>query len=138
MKQLFRKISAIFMAFVVLFSTMSFTLSEHFCGDLLVDSSLFSKAESCGMEMETAEADSDCNSIKKDCCSDEIKIFEGQSDLKVDFSSLNFEQQVFVASFTYAYINLFEGLATNIIPFKYYTPPLLVLDIHVLDQVFLI
>ncbi len=138
MKQLFRKILAIFMAFVVLFSTMSFTISEHFCGDLLVDSALFSKAESCGMEMETATKDNDCNSIKKDCCSDEIKTFEGQNNLKIDFSSLNFEQQVFVASFSYTYINLFEGSATNISPFKYYTPPLLVLDILVLDQVFLI
>lgn len=138
MKQLFTKISAIVLAFVVLFSTMSFTFSEHYCGDLLVDSALFSKAESCGMEMESAVADSDCNSIKKDCCSDEIKTFEGQSDLKINFLSLNFEQQVFVASFTYAYINLFEGLDINIIPFEYYTPPLLVTNILVLDQVFLI
>lgn len=138
MKQLFKKISAIVMAFVVLFSTMSFTFSEHFCGDLLVDSALFSKAESCGMEMETASANSDCNSIKEDCCKDEIKTFEGQSDLKINFSSLNFEQQQFITSFVYTYINLFEGLDKNIIPFKYYTSPLLVTNILVLDQVFLI
>lgn len=38
------------MAFVVMFTTMSFTVDMHFCGDSLVDFSLFAKAESCGME----------------------------------------------------------------------------------------
>ena len=38
----------------------------------------------------------------------------------------------------YSYINLFEGLEKNIVPFKNYSPPLIVTDIQVLDQVFLI
>jgi len=126
------------MAFVVLFSTMSFTVSEHFCGDHLVDSGLFSRAESCGMEMGKPSPVKDCSTLKKDCCKDVVKQIEGQKNLKIDFSTLNFQQQVFVASFAYSYVNLFEGLAVNIIPFKYYTPPLLVTDILVLDQTFLI
>ena len=138
MKQLFRKISAIIMAFVVLLSTMSFTVSEHYCGHLLVDTALFSKAESCGMEMQNTSSLEDCSILKKDCCKDEIKQFQGQNELNTDFSTLNFQQQVFIASFAYSYVNLFEGLAVNIIPFKYYTPPLLITDIHVLDQTFLI
>ncbi|MDF1516414.1 MAG: hypothetical protein RQ864_02770 [Lutibacter sp.] len=138
MKQLLRKISASLMAFIVLLSTMSFTVSEHYCGHTLVDTALFSKAESCGMDLQKTTP-MDRNSIHKDnCCKDELKQFMGQNELNTSFSSLNFEQQVFVASFTYAYLNLFEGLKENIIPFKYYTPPLLVTDILVLDQVFLI
>jgi hypothetical protein len=138
MKQLFRKISAIIMAFVVLLSTMSFTVSEHYCGHTLVDIALFSKAESCGMELQKT-ASIDGNFINKDnCCKDNIKEFKGQNELNTDFSTLNFEQQVFVASFTYSYLNLFEELKENSIPFKYYTPPLLVTDILVLDQTFLI
>ncbi|MGV8946310.1 MAG: HYC_CC_PP family protein [Lutibacter sp.] len=138
MKQLFRKISAIIMASVVLLSTMSFTISEHFCGRTLVDSALFSKAESCGMEMEKPSPTNDCELKKSDCCKDEIKQFQGQNELNTDFSTLNFQQQVFIASFAYSYVNLFEGLAVNIIPFKHYTPPLLIADIQVLDQTFLI
>ena len=138
MKQLFRKISAIIMAFVVLLSTMSFTVSEHYCGHTLVDVALFSKAESCGMELQKT-ASVHGNSINKDnCCKDNINEFKGQNELNTDFSTLNFEQQLFVASFTYSYMNLFEGLKENSIPFKYYTPPLLVTDILVLDQTFLI
>ncbi len=138
MKQVFVKISAILMSLVVLFSTMSFSISEHYCGDLLVDSALFSKAESCGMEMEKSSSTNDCSVDKEDCCNDVVKHIEGQNELKTDLSNLNLEQQVFVASFVYSYINLFEGLEENIIPFKYYSPPLIVTDIHVLDQVFLI
>jgi hypothetical protein len=138
MKQLFRKISAILMAFVVLLSTMSFTVSEHYCGYTLVDTALFSKAESCGMELQKPASTKDCDLKKSDCCKDEIKQFEGQNELNTTFSTLNFEQQVFVASFTYSYLNLFEGLKENSIPFKSYTPPLLVTDILVLDQAFLI
>lgn len=138
MKQLLRKISAIVMAFVVLLSTMSFTVSEHYCGHKLVDIGLFSKAESCGMELQKPASSNDCELKKSDCCKDEVKQFTGQNELNTSFSTLNFEQQVFVASFAYSYVNLFEGLAINIISFKYYTPPLLVTDILVLDQVFLI
>ena len=138
MKQLFQKITALLMAFVVLFSTMSFSISEHYCGEYLVDSALFSKAESCGMELEKPSPNKDCNVKKSNCCSDVIKQFEGQSELKTDFSNLNFKQQVFITSYVYSYINLFKGLEQNIIPFKNYSPPLIVTDIQVLDQVFLI
>ena len=61
MKDFYKKISAILMAVVVLFSTMSFTISEHYCGDKLVDSALFSKAEFCGMEMQLPLQSKDCN-----------------------------------------------------------------------------
>lgn len=136
MKQLFSKIASILMAIVVLFSTMSFSFSEHYCGDHLVDVGLFSKAESCGMAMETAAADSDCNSIKKDCCSDIVKQIEGQSNLKIDFQSLSIPQQEFVVAFTYSYLNLFEGTENTDVPFSVYSPPLVDKDISVLYQVF--
>ncbi len=138
MKHFFRKIGAILMALVVLFSTMSFTISEHYCGDMLVDSALFSKAGSCGMEMQKPAPLKDCSIQKDNCCSNEIKQIEGQTELKTQVLNLDFEQQVFIASFVYSYINLFEGLESNIIPFKDYSPPIIDKDINVLYQNFLI
>ncbi|MDP3312023.1 hypothetical protein [Lutibacter sp.] len=135
MKQLFKKISAMLMALIVLLSTLSFSFSEHFCGDLLVDSALFSKAESCGMNIQNALPGSDC-SVKKDCCKDEVKTFVGQDDLKIDFSSLSFDQQNFIALYAFTYLNLYEGIDTEVIPFKYYSPPLVDKDISILYQVF--
>jgi len=138
MKQLIKKITALLMAFVVLFSTMSFTISEHYCGDHLVDSGFFSKAENCGMEMKKLSPNKDCSFKKSNCCSDVIKQFEGQNELKSDISTLTFEQQQFITSFFASYINVFEGLEENIIPFKAYSPPFLVKDIQILDEVYLI
>tara|TARA_R110001583_G_scaffold53483_2_gene164956 strand:+ start:8474 stop:8890 length:417 start_codon:yes stop_codon:yes gene_type:complete len=136
MKQVFKKISAILMAFVVLFSTMSFSFSEHFCGDQVMDFALFSKAESCELPMKTAATSSDCISVIKDCCSDIIKQVKGQDELNVVFTNLNLEQQVFLASFTYTYLNLFEGIDFEINVFKDYSPPLADKDFNVLYSVF--
>ena len=45
MKQFSHKIMALVMAFVVLFSTMSFTVNMHYCGDTLVETAIFHKAK---------------------------------------------------------------------------------------------
>lgn len=138
MKPFFHKIVSVLMAFVVLFSTMSFTIDMHYCGDKLVETALFNKAKGCGMEMETT-SDSDSNIAKNSCCKDKLVIVKGQKELKFSsFEDLNFHQQLFVAAFTYSFINLFEGLPKQTIPHKDYSPPNLVADIQILDQVFII
>ena len=139
MKKAFHKIASILMAFVVLLSTMSFTINSHFCGDMLVDTSYFVKAESCGMDMQQEKKSDECSVIKKNCCQDVASVVEGQDTLKItSFDQLSFDQQVFIASFYCSYINLFEGIHDKVIPFKNYSPPLVVKDIHVLDEVYLI
>jgi len=137
MKEFSKKISAILMALVVVLSTMSFTVSQHYCGGELMDSGLFSKAESCGMDMQIS-TQKECSIQTKNCCKDVIKQIEGKKVVTTDIAPLNTYQQLFTASFIYTYINLFEGLDTNIIPFKNYSPPILVSDIQITHQVFLI
>jgi len=140
MNQIFKKITAVLMTFVVLFSTMSFAVSEHYCGDELVNSAIFSRAKSCEMKMDIQISSSteDCYFDKEDCCSDIIKLVEGQNVVKTQILNLNIEQQALITLFGFTYINLFEGLEKNVVPFKYHTPPLLIRDIQILDSVFLI
>jgi len=126
------------MALLVLFSTLSFTVDSHYCGDTLVDSSLFGHAETCGMEVQQKSSSSECDITNKDCCSDEQLIVDGQDDLKTSFDTLEKEQQLFVATFVYTYINLFEESQRNINSFRDYSPPPLVRDIQVFDQTFLL
>jgi len=126
------------MALLVLFSTFSFTVAQHYCGDVLVDYSLFGHVESCGMEVQEIVDLPQCNLVQDDCCNDEVFSIDGQTDLKVSFEKLRFEQQQFVASFIFTYLNIHEGLSENIVPFSDYPPPVLVKDIQVLDQIFLI
>ncbi len=83
------------MAFVVLFSTMSFTIDMHYCGDTLVDTSIFTKAKTCGMEMQKPKAISDCSIMKKNCCTEEQIIIEGQDELKISFNELSFRPTTF-------------------------------------------
>ncbi len=126
------------MALVVLFSTFSFTVDQHYCGDFMVDYSFFGKAKSCGMENQQASGSHENHVEKKGCCADETLSILGQHDLKLSLQKLSFEQHQFVFSLVYSYLDLFEGLQENIVPFIHYPPPLLVKDIHVLDQTFLI
>lgn len=100
---------------------------------MLVDKAIFSEAETCGMEM-----DSEVINPEDSCCTNQKTAVEGQDELKINFNSLDLDQQVFLSALTFSYINLFEGSPLQVIPFKNYTPPLLVADILVLDQVFLI
>lgn len=125
------------MAFVVLLSTMSFTINKHFCGNTLIDTALFVEAKTCGME-QLVSNDSDASIMKNNCCSTEELVIEGQDDLKLDFSSFDLQSKIFMTSFVYSYINLFEDAANKNIHFRDYSPPLIVKDIQVLDEVYLI
>jgi hypothetical protein len=138
MKQVFHKISSFLMAIVVLFSTMSFTIDMHYCGDNMVDFSFFHNVETCGMEKELASNCENPEMSKKSCCSDEQIIIKGQDDLKDNFTKLTSEQQIFVASFVYSYTSLFEGTESKEVPFFDYSPPYVKRDVQVLHQTFLI
>lgn len=123
------------MAFLVLLSTVSFTMEKHFCGDTLIDVAIFSPVTTCGMDMAAASFTSD----KKTCCKNELEIVKGQDKLKkASFEDFTLQQQIFINTLVYTYINLFEGLPEQVVPHKDYTPPNLVLDIQILDQVFII
>ena len=137
MKQVFHKITSLLMAFVVLFSTMSYTVDMHYCGDTLVETAIFHKAKGCGMEMESPSTE-DCSVIKKNCCNDEQLLIDGQDELQLSINKISFEQQVFIASFVYTSINLFEGLEKNVSSYEEYRPPLVIRQIFKIDETYLI
>lgn len=138
MKDFLKNITVLSLAGLMLLSTMSFTINKHFCGDYLVSTSVVVKATTCGMEKQMPYSEKDCSILKKNCCKEVSQLIEGQDDLQLSFSDISFQQQVFITSFVITYLNLFEGLDTHINPFIYYSPPLVVKDIQLLDEVFLI
>ena len=137
MKQFFHKIMSLAMAFVVLCSTMSFTVNMHYCGDTLVESAIFQKAKGCGMEMEKPSTE-ECSITKKNCCDDKQLAIEGQDELQLQVDKITFEQQVFIASFVYTYINLFEGLDSNVSTYEEYKPPHVIRQLYKIDETYLI
>ena len=126
------------MAFLVLFSTMSFSMDMHFCGDMLVDFKLFQEADSCQMAMDMPSMDMVGDDMEMQCCSDVELLVPGQDDLQLSFDDLSFEQQTFIVAFTITYSNLFLGIDQHPTPLKEYSPPILIRDVQVLDQTFLI
>ena len=127
------------MALLVLFSTSSYTVESHYCGGSLVDSSFIGHVKSCSVEMlKSTITTDDCSDASKNCCND-VKVFvDGQDELITSSFELNFQQQLFITSFVYTYIDLFKGIDDKVIPFKDYSSPVLVKDIQLLDEVFII
>ena len=137
MKQIFRNIMSLVMAFVVLFSTLSFTINMHYCGGALVETAISHKVKGCGMEMEKPSTEG-CSITKKNCCDDKQLAIEGQDELQLQVDKITFEQQQFIASFVYTYINLFEGLENNVSTYEEYKPPLVIRRIYKIDETYLI
>lgn len=142
MKGVLHKITSTLMALMVLLSTMSFSVDMHYCGGHLVDFSMFDKVDSCMMKAVKSKDFNSCKMMgmesEASCCSDVEVTIEGQDDLKIPLDNLTFEQQQFVLSFTYSFINLYKEANENIVLYKDYVPPPLLRDVQILDQTFLI
>jgi len=131
-KTFLHKSFSVLLTFLVLFSTVSFTVEKHFCGDVLIDVAMFTETHKCAMEAQEVL-------LKKSCCKDEVDVVKGQNELKfTSFEDIEFTHQHFITALSYAFINLFNVLEQQIVPHKNYSPPNLVADIQVLDQVFII
>lgn len=128
MKQILHQILSSFLAILVLASTVSWTVDKHICMGRVMDISLFSHADDCGMSMD----------MEKSCCDDESFTVQGQHDLKMSFDDFSLDQQVFIVSFVHTYFHLMEEDTEEPNSFSEYNPPPLIRDIQVLDQTFLI
>ncbi|MCX2763463.1 HYC_CC_PP family protein [Aquimarina muelleri] len=137
MKSVIHKIWSVIMALVVVFSTMSFTLDMHYCGNTLVDVAVFKKAKSCGMENSVSKSSS-CDIIKKSCCTDKQVSIEGQDELKISLDKITLQQQIFITSYYFSFINPFIDLEDNIFSFVEFPPPFFVRNIYAVNESFLI
>ena len=137
MEKAFSKIASILMAFVVLLSTMSFTVSMHYCQGELVDTAVFQKAHSCGME-QSSQMISDESNMMEGCCNDTEITIEGQDDLKLPVIDITLDQQVFITAFVHTYSNLFLTYEENDTLYFDYPPPFTVRQIFKLDETYLI
>lgn len=135
MKKLVFKIASISLAFLVLFSTLSFTVEKHYCGDFLVDVAYVGHAEGCGMEM-----DARSKTTKKSCCKDELHKIEGQDELQqsADVALVLKGQPEFISSSSNTCHDLFQEISTREFGFKDFSPPDISLNYQVLYQSFLI
>ncbi|WP_224489930.1 HYC_CC_PP family protein [Robertkochia flava] len=138
MKAVIKKISAMLMAFVVMFSTMSFSINKHYCMDHLVDVSLILPAEDCGMDMMMAETTKGEQVDATPCCSEEHILIEGQDEVSPAQDGSSEVPQVVIAAFMYSFSLFFEEETPERPEFKDYSPPLLIKDLPVFYESYLI
>ena len=74
----------------------------------------------------------------KKFCSNEQLLIDGQDVLQMQVEKSSFDQQRFIGSFVYTYINLFEGLDSNVSTYEEYKPPLVIRPIYKFDETYLI
>src|SRR5699024_4872864 len=132
----FHKITAVFFAILLLFSTSSFAINVHYCGDEIAGVSFDRNLAESAMEMH--DMDSCKLELHSDnCCHTTNIVVHGQNELQQNSTqNLTPDQQVFVAVFFLTYYhNLFENLDQQVVPFKNYRPPLLVFDIQVRNDI---
>jgi hypothetical protein len=134
MKELLHKISSILVAFLVLFSTLSFTVDRHYCGERLIDVAVFSEASGCGMEIEKGNSDV-LSFSKKSCCKNETSIVEGNSIDQQALQKLKLPQIHFLTAFLVSYDNFFVD-TTQASSLYLYKPPIIHKDITLLFENF--
>lgn len=86
--------------------------------------------EGCNMEVSSCD--------NENCCYDEKLLRVGSEEIKQVINKFDLESITFLNTFFYSYNCLFEGLEENIVPFKNYVTPLIIKDISVLFETFLI
>jgi len=138
MREVFHKITSITMALLLLLSTVSWKVEKHYCMGRLMDVALFTDVDTCGMDMSMAMFDENLGETISSCCTDEVVFVDGQDDLKISFNDLQVEQQSFLIALTYSYLRVLVDLKEQPVPHEQYPPPILVKDIQLLDEVFLI
>ena len=132
-----KKISATILSLVVMFSSMSFTIDEHFCGSRLMDVSYFGDADNCGMD--EIDMSSNISVFKKNnCCKDQITLLQSSifnKEKLINLQNTDIETSLPEAS---CYSVFYKNSSLKLKYYKDFSPPDIAKDIRVLHQVFLI
>lgn len=137
MKEAVKKISAFILSFIVLLSSMSFTIDKHYCGGELMDVSYFGEADGCNMDH--IEDVTSYQTVKENsCCVDEIQIIESTTFDKEKLTKVTQKNIEFAFVYAYSYIDIFNEVLLDKEWYKDFSPPDIEEDKQVLFQSFLI
>lgn len=131
------KILSTLMAFVVVFTTLSFTVDMHFCGDTLVDTSIFQKVKGCRMELQKS-SDQDGVIKSNNCCNDMQLVIDGQDELQISITSFAFEQPLFIYSLLTNEDRLTKILDKSVLRLEDYLLQLVIRQLYKIDETYLI
>jgi len=129
------KITSVVLSFLVLFSTLSFSIEKHFCGDNLVDTAVFTKAKSCC----ASKIKANTATTKDSCCKNEIDYLSGQDELQLTAHTyIPLVVNVILPVVDVHSMHVFAVQTSEKLTKPPYKPPQLVKDIHIHYETFLI
>lgn len=139
---------AVFMAILILVSSIGFTIDQHFCGGQLKSFSLIGKAKDC-YELATGEKQLSCPNhnidsfkglsiSKKRCCENRTEHFQSDTEVPSSISNiLNVDTQQFIVAYISVFITRSLLIPLNGVHLSY-KPPIIYSDIPILIQSFLL
>jgi hypothetical protein len=134
MKNIIKKITYSLIAFLVLFSTFSFSVDRQYCEGSLIAVSYIGATEVCKSDVKD-----DFSFTIKGCCSNEVQTIKGQNELQIHVSKklTTVKEQFVAADFTFyrlLFIDKFSRAYKHIALF----PVNITINHQVLHQCFLI
>jgi hypothetical protein len=139
MKKWLLNLGTMSMALLVLFSSLSFGVSKHYCAGEVAAVSYFVAADGCAMEENRSSCDSPVSSHveKKSCCETKYQFVDGNDFLQKENASLiGFD--VAKSFFYYSEISFQSEFELEYDSFVYYSSPILLRDRTVLFETYLI
>ena len=135
--ELIKKLGVQLLAALVLFSSISWTMEEHYCMGRLVEVSLFAEVHGCGMEMDRSDSESS-DEDKPSCCDEQTIVHEVQDAFKFAKDQLDLAHPGLIYGWCQVYNPFILSSPESMAIPEYRPPPKLVKDIQLLHEVFLI
>lgn len=129
-----KKVLSVILSFVILITSMGFTVSSHICGGKRINTTVNIEPTnvSCGMKLNNVTKE-----IKPNCCEDQFQTVWLNENYTVQLQKVNLSID-FTIEPIQTLINLLPKNLTQKILYKNYLPPPLIKDIPVMVQSFLI
>lgn len=135
-----KKLISIALTLILLISNVGFTMATHFCGGEAVKSELMLGQKQLGCDMPDmerhGESDSTTRFDAKGCCDNHYQALTIEDDYSLKLvKTLNFD---FAIAFVHVFLKSDIPAEFEKQQYAHYSPPLLLRDLPVLNQVFLI
>jgi len=139
MLKVLHSIFALCLAGIVLISTTTITVNKHYCGKLLVKTTVIKHNEGCGMEAAASKHAAD-GLAKQHCCNDEQLVVEGIDHLQFEKYVADSDHEPLQSLTLVNELGFDEKLDFNykLPPYYHYKPPPLIKPIYRLHEVYLI
>ncbi|MBD1396430.1 hypothetical protein H9Q13_04580 [Pontibacter sp. JH31] len=138
--KLIRTILSLALAWLVVFSSLGMTITQHLCAGEVMSTAFFSHSAACEMEKQR-ESLPDCHkpAMADDCCQDQTIVLELEDEQQlIPTFKLSVPDMTFIAVFAAVWTSLFELYQPAYTHVPDYAPPSLAQDIPVLVQSFLL